>query len=155
SDNPWKLIGNDWMLVTSGDINDFNTMTASWGCVGVLWNKNICQVFVRPSRYTYEFIERTRELTLSFLPPERHDVLAFCGAHSGRDVDKCQSCGLTPFQLGNCVAFNEARLVLSCRVLYAQDIEMSHFVDDAVAKGYAGGDYHRMFTCEITQVLKK
>jgi len=62
----FKLIGDDWMLVTSGNINSFNTMTASWGGMGVLWNKPVSYIFIRPTRYTYGFIEKSNTYTLSF-----------------------------------------------------------------------------------------
>ena len=41
TDNVFKLIGRDWMLITAGDERRCNTMTASWGGLGVLWNANV------------------------------------------------------------------------------------------------------------------
>ena len=55
--NVFDLIGKKWMLVTAGDQNKFNTMTASWGGMGVMWHKNIAVTVIRPSRYTYEFVD--------------------------------------------------------------------------------------------------
>lgn len=66
SENFFEAIGKEWMLVTAGNKEAFNTMTASWGGIGWLWNKPVAFVFVRPERYTYEFIEKGDFLTLSF-----------------------------------------------------------------------------------------
>ena len=33
--NPFVAIGKEWMLITAGDENQVNTMTASWGGMGV------------------------------------------------------------------------------------------------------------------------
>lgn len=155
-DNPFHLIGKEWMLVTAGDDKNFNTMTASWGGVGVLWGKNVCFVFIRPSRYTYEFIEKADGLTLSFFTEEYRAALKLCGSKSGRDVDKCEETGLTPYALSNGnVAFSQARLVLNCRKLYWQDMAPSQFLDLAIEKNYNGQDYHRMYVCEIVEALEK
>ena len=81
--NVFRLIGRDWMLVTAGKERSFNTMTASWGGLGVLWNAPVSMIFVRPSRYTYEFIEREREYSLSFLGPDDRRTLQVCGSKSG------------------------------------------------------------------------
>ena len=86
-----ERIAKEWMLVTAGTADEWNTMTASWGGVGWLWNRPVAFVFVRPERYTHEFIERHEHLTLSFLSPDERDVLSFCGSHSGRDCDKAQA----------------------------------------------------------------
>ena len=47
------------MLVKTAGKEHFNTMTASWGGIGWLWNKPVVFVFIRSERYTYEFMERT------------------------------------------------------------------------------------------------
>ena len=87
-ENAIKLIGTDWMLITAADKEKVNTMTASWGCLGVLWNKNVCVAFVRPQRYTYEFIEKADTVSFSFFDEEYRDALRYCGSHSGRGFDK-------------------------------------------------------------------
>lgn len=155
SENPFNLIGHDWMLVTAGDSKKFNTMTASWGGVGFLWNKNVCHVYVRKSRYTYEFIEDKNSLTLSFLPEEWRDTLRFCGSKSGRDVDKCKECNLTPIPVGDSVAFSQARIIIKCRVLYKQDMTESAFIEKDLLANYKDGDFHRIYTCEIEEILVK
>ncbi len=149
-DNPWKLIGKDWMLVTAGGPDGWNTMTASWGGVGVLWNKPVAFVFVRPSRHTFGFLNRSERFTLSFLPEEHRGILAKCGSVSGRDADKAALTGLKPFEpTPGAVSFEQARLVLLCRKLYAQDLEAGRAVDPAILSNYPQGDWHRMFISEI------
>ena len=87
TENFISLIGREWMLVTAGDASRFNTMTASWGGVGYLWNKPVVFVFVRPERYTFEFIERCDCFTLSFLCEEYREAYKVCGSRSWRDTD--------------------------------------------------------------------
>ena len=77
------------MLVTAGTKEKFNTMTASWGGIGWLWNKPVAFVFIRPERYTYEFVEKNDYLTLSFLGEENKKIHAVCGSKSGRNIETC------------------------------------------------------------------
>ena len=73
-ENFFEAIGKEWMLVTAGTKEKFNTMTASWGGIGWLWNKPVAFVFIRPERYTYEFVgKKIRRFTL-FVVPSR-DVI--------------------------------------------------------------------------------
>ncbi|MNC25099.1 Flavoredoxin [compost metagenome] len=125
-------------------------MTASWGGLGVLWDKNIAICFVRPTRYTYEFLEASDGFTLSFFTEEYRDALEICGASSGRDTDKVEAAGLTVADHAQgLVSFQEARLVLECRKLYYQDLNPQHFLDPSVHEMYHN-DYHRMYIGEIT-----
>jgi flavin reductase (DIM6/NTAB) family NADH-FMN oxidoreductase RutF len=154
-DNPFKLIGTDWMLITAGTPDSFNTMTASWGGMGVLWQKQVCFCFIRPTRYTYEFVERARHFTLSFFYAHYRNVLEFCGSHSGRDTEKVKESNLTPVKKDECVYFAEARLVLVCKKLYFQDINPDHFLDPQIDSLYPVKDYHRMYVGEIITCLTK
>ena len=38
--NPFTKIGKEWLLITAGNEEKCNTMTASWGAMGVMWGKN-------------------------------------------------------------------------------------------------------------------
>jgi flavin reductase (DIM6/NTAB) family NADH-FMN oxidoreductase RutF len=153
TDNPFKLIGTDWMLVSAGTAKSFNTMTASWGGLGVLWERKVCFCFIRPTRYTYEFIERSDVFTLSFFEEPYRKALQFCGSHSGRDTDKLKGAGLTLHPEGDFVTFAEARLVLVCRKLYFQDIEPGHFLDPKIESMYPKKDYHRMYVGDLVKCL--
>jgi flavin reductase (DIM6/NTAB) family NADH-FMN oxidoreductase RutF len=153
-DNVFKLIDKDWMLITAGSIKSWNTMTASWGGLGVLWNKPVAFAFVRPTRHTYGFMERAGRFTLSFFPERYRKALAFCGTHSGRDTDKAAATGLAPLVVvPGAVSFKQARLVLVCRKLYTTDIDPARFVDPKIDKLYPKKDYHRLYVGEITTCL--
>lgn len=150
-----KLIGKDWMLITAGTPESYNTMTASWGSMGELWNKPVMFIFIRPHRYTYEFVEREDYFTCSFFDEKYRGVLDFCGARSGRDYDKAKETNITPVVLQNSVAFSEARLVIECRKIYFHDIDPQNFISQSIQKQYPKKDYHRMFIGEITSVWIK
>lgn len=149
-ENAIKLIGSEWMLITAGRMDSFNTMTASWGGLGVLWNKPVCYTVIRPQRYTYEFMEQSAYFTLSFFDLDYRKALELCGTKSGRDVDKVKETGLTPVRSGcGAVYFDEARIVMECRKIYIQDIDPEGFIDPTIAENYPDKDYHRMYVGEI------
>lgn len=155
-ENVFSLIGDQWMLITAGDGERCNTMTAGWGGLGVLWNKNVAAVFIRPQRYTYEFIEKSRDFTLSFFAEAYRPKLKLCGSKSGREIDKVRECGFTlKTAPEGAPYFAEARLVLVCKKLYYSDLDPAHFLDPSIGEYYAQRDYHRMFIGEITEALKE
>ncbi len=152
--NPFEKIGKQWMLLTGGNAESFNTMTASWGQLGVLWNKNILTCYIRPNRYTYEFVENGECFTASFFGEECRKALAYCGSHSGRDCDKVKETGFTPAKIDNCMTFEEAEMVFMCRKLYTYDMQESGFTtDDGIPEKFFSTDpYHRAYISEITAV---
>ncbi len=154
-DNPFKLIGKDWMLITAGTKESFNTMTGAWGGLGVLWSKNICFCVIRPNRYTYEFMERSDVFTLSFLEEQYRDALTYCGTKSGRDVNKTAETNLTPVFNDDSIYFAEARLVLVCRKIYFQDILPANFISPEIDEFYPLKDYRRMYVGEIARCLSR
>ena len=156
-ENVFSLIGDQWMLITAGTPEHFNTMTASWGVLGVLWGKNVATIYIRPQRYTYEFVERSDFFTLAFFGREYHKALALCGAKSGREVDKAKACGFTVAAgEGKAPYFEQAELVLVCKKAYWQDLDPAHFLDAEIDGAcYPGKDYHRMYIGEIVEVLKR
>ncbi len=164
SGNPFRLIGHDWMLVTSADPGDgleggkdYNTMTASWGGMGILWGGPVAFVFIRPQRHTFGFTEKNDRLTLSFFGEEYRDALNYCGSKSGRDVDKAAACGLTPVSdtdaHGRAVWFDEAKIVLKTRKLYAEPIRADAFLDADARAVYPKDDFHTAYVCAIEEVL--
>ena len=125
-ENAFDLIGKEWMLVTAGTEDKFNTMTASWGGVGILWNKPVAFLFIRPERYTHDFIEENDRLTLSFYGEEYRKALQLCGTKSGRDTDKVKECGFTPLKLeSGAMTFAESRMTLDCRKLFKTEMTES------------------------------
>ncbi len=155
-ENAVSLFDDRWALLTAGSRAGYNTMTVSWGAMGELWNKDVCFCFVRPQRYTYEFMEKEEYFTLSFFPEEYKKALAYCGRNSGRDVDKAKQTGLTAIDAGKSVAFEEADIVLICRKVAFQDIKPDGFTDAGIDTAcYPDKDYHRMYIGEIVSCLVK
>ena len=154
SGNTFKMIGSDWMLVSAADGEKFNTMTASWGGMGVLWNKSVAFVFIRPQRYTYQFTEKSDRMTLSFFSGKEREALTVCGRKSGRDCDKVAEAGLTPMWVGeDAPSFEEAEVVVVAKKLYVDDIKEEKMLDSAIMKNYPANDFHRVYVCEIEKVL--
>lgn len=150
-------IGSEWMLVTAGDRDGYNMMTASWGFVGVMWGFPCAITAIRPQRYTKEFLEKGKYFTLSFYGDDK-TIHAVCGKQSGRDIDKTAATGLTPVfdEETGAPYFEQARLVLVCEKVYAQPLEPERFLDGQIPKDvYPGGDYHKMFYGKILSVLQK
>ena len=154
-DAPVKMIAEDWALLTAGTAEKFNTMTVSWGGVGELWGKDVAFVFVRPQRYTYTFMEQGDTFTLTFFGGAYKKELGLCGKLSGRDVDKVQETGLTPWYTDGAVSFTEAQTVLVCKKIAATDMKPENFLDDSISSCYHGDDYHRVYVGEIQKVYVK
>lgn len=151
--NPFTKIGKEWMLITAGDESGYNTMTASWGFMGVMWNKNIIQTVIRPSRYTFKFVEENDLFTVSFFGEEHRNALKFCGAHSGRDCDKAKETGLTPLFTNGTAAFEEASMIFVCRKVYEQEMDGNRAAEEY--RHLCGEDMHKEFFGEIIKVLVK
>lgn len=148
-----KMIADEWMLITAGNEEKYNMMTASWGFAGEIWGNDSVMALVRPQRYTMEFINDSDYFTLSFYGDEKglHKV---CGSKSGRDVDKTALTGLTPVFSDNTVYFDEARLVLVCKKQYVGKISPEDFIDKEPLKWY-NDDFHYMIIGKIEKVLVK
>ena len=154
--NPFQKIGKQWMLITAGDEKGYNTMTASWGGAGYMWGKPAATAYIRPQRYTKEFVDREETFTLSFYGEEYRDTLNLFGKVSGKDRDKIKEAGFTPYFTDGTVAFEEAEVILVCRKMYADEIRPEKFIDkQAEEKWYPQKDYHTMYIAEIEKVLVK
>ena len=157
--NPFDLIAKDWMLVTAGwQERGYNTMTASWGHLGSIWGhgggKATAVIYVRPQRYTKEFVDREERFTLTFFDQSYRSALGYLGSHSGRDGDKVADVGLTPVFEGDTTYFAEAKLVLFCRKLYQAPLLEECFVDREVVEDcYPKRDFHDLYIAEIEKVL--
>lgn len=153
--NPFSMIHRETMLLTAGNRQKCNTMTAGWGTLGVLWNHDVSTVYVRPSRYTLEFLDREPYYTLCFFGGGQRAALSYCGTHSGRDGDKIRAAGLTPVFDEAAPYFKEARLVLVCRKLYRQALAPACFLDKSIdGASYPKKDYHIAFVGSIEKVLQ-
>lgn len=152
----FSLLDNDWFLLTSGDFvsGKFNSMTISWGSLGTLWNKPIAQVFVRPTRHTFSFMENSQDFSLCSFPLEYRSALQYLGSHSGRDGDKLAATPLTPIaaDLIQSPVFAEANLILECRKIYSDDLEPDRFADSSINGHYSALDFHRAYIGEVLQI---
>lgn len=149
----FRLFGRQWALVTAGTAEHFNTMTIGWGGLGTLWSRPVATVYVRPNRYTYEFMERSDYFTVSFFPEEQRGALQLLGTVSGRDGDKVAQAGLTPLPLEQGVTFREAETTLLCRKLYWQDMDPQCIPEEIRQQFYAGEPLHRMYVGQVVEIL--
>ena len=156
-ENVFSLIGSDWMLITAGNCEKQNTMTASWGGLCYVWNYPMAYVVIRPQRYTFEFTEREDRMTLSFFEEKWRKALAYCGSHSGREEDKFAAAGISvQFTETGTPAIAEARLVLECCKVYVDMLKAEGFLDkEIVEKWYPASDYHRVYILKIEHVFVK
>ena len=154
--NVFSAIGEQWMLITAGTADKCNTMTASWGGLGILWGAPAATCYIRPQRYTKEFVDREDYFTLAFFGEEYRKALSLCGSKSGRDVDKVKECGFTVKTAG-CGApyFEEAELVLVCRKRFAQPMDPDNIHQEIKDKWYPEQDYHTLYVGEIIEVLAR
>ncbi len=146
----FKLIGKDWMLIAAGTKDSYNMMTASWGTCGILWNKPIAVIFVRPQRYTFDFLEKNEFFTINFFDESFRETLNLLGTKSGREIKKMETGNLEAVESENgTIYFQQARLVLECKKIYFDDIKPELFADPSIHKMYPSKDYHRMYIGEI------
>ncbi|MDU1412010.1 MAG: flavin reductase family protein [Clostridium sp.] len=156
NENSFNLIGNDWLLLTAEKEGKANTMTASWGGLGILWNKKVAYIFIRPQRYTKEFVDSADRLSISVLPNDYRKELGYLGRISGRDEDKISKANLTVKEYEDVPYFEEARLTMICKKLYAQELKEECFIDkEIIDKCYPQKDYHTMYVVEIEKILEK
>ncbi len=153
--NVFSAIGDQWMLITAGTRESCNTMTASWGALGVLWGVPMATIYIRPQRYTKEFVDGQEYFTLGFFPEQYRKQLSLCGSKSGRDIDKIKECGFT-VAAADCGApyFEQAELVLVCRKRMAVPMDPALMPEDVKEKWY-DNDYHTMYWGEVVEALQK
>ena len=152
-ENAFEMIGKDWMLITAQKGDKVNTMTASWGGLGVIWNKNVVTVYIRNSRYTKEFVDSQEKFSICVMPQNFRNELSYCGKISGRDEDKC---GFSVTHHNAVPYFEESRLVLICKKLYAQEMKAECFTDEnknLAETFYKDNDWHVMYIAEIEDIL--
>ena len=156
TDNTFKMIGSDWMLVTAGNKERSNTMTAAWGGLGFLWNRNVAFVYIRPNRYTFKFTEENERMSLTFFDDKFRDTLKYCGTKSGRDVDKIKECNLTlKFTDNRTPYFEEARVIIEGKKIYVDDIDPKNMLDKELKTLYPESQFHRVYTIEIENIWIK
>lgn len=151
-----KMLSEDWMLITAGDDQQFNMMTASWGGLGRLYEKPTASCFINPTRYTHQLMEKNDTYTLTFYTEAYRDALQYCGTNSGRDGDKVKGSGLTPITTPNgSKAFAEAWLIIECRKMVSQSLSHDALFDEKVKADWVGKQLHKMYIGEIINVWVK
>ncbi len=153
--NVFEMVGKQWMLVTAEKGGKVNTMTASWGGMGVIWGKNVVFVVIRPQRFTKEFIDNSETFSLTFLNEEYRKTLNYLGTVSGRDEDKILKSGLTVDFLDKTPYFVQGETVIKCKKLYNQYFTEDSFIDKNIINKWYNKDYHMLYIAEIEKVLVK
>lgn len=144
-----------WALVTAGDINHYNTMTISWGGLGTLWSKPVVTVYVKPIRYTWQFLNDNDYFTVSFYPEDCRKDLLTLGTKSGRDGNKVGETSLIAKECENgTVTFDKAEVTLLCKKIYQQDMIKENIPADVIKTYYETEAPHRMFVGEVIKVIK-
>ena len=153
-----ERVSEEWMLITSGNKESYNTMTAGWGGLGTLWSTPVAFMAVNNTRYTYEFLQKNDIYTLTFFDGEQKEAMTYLGSHSGRDGDKVAQSGLTPMEtpLGS-MSFGQGTMILECRKMYENKLDPKSIFDDQIAAGYLknDGQHHVLFFGEIVNVWVK
>ncbi len=152
---PFQDIGSDWVLISAIKDGVVNTMTASWGAVGVIWNKYVATIYIRPQRYTKEFVDHSDYFTITFFDSHKRE-LSVLGTKSGRDGDKIKEVGFTTIMIDNQPTFEQGRTVMICRKLYADTIKEECFIDPTINQTiYPNHDQHMMYIAEIESIYVK
>lgn len=152
---PLYVINQEWALLTVGEKSNFNTMTIGWGGLGTIWKKPVVTVYVKPTRYTYEFMENNEYFTISFYDENYKDDLSVLGTKSGRDLDKIALTKLTPEFLENAIFFKEAKITIVCKKIYFQDLDITKVPQYALDRYYQTEPIHRMYIGEVIDIIDR
>lgn len=156
-ENPFTLLNHDWGVLTAGNHEKANSMTISWGGLGVLWNKNVCYIFVRDTRYTKQFIDSCGTFSLTFFQKDfNRSILMYLGSVSGSREDKMKMTHLHINYADDIPFIDEGNLVITCKTLSATRITPESLIDPKIeAEHYKDGNLHTMYVGEILQVLAR
>ena len=155
--NMARLFGEDWMVVAAGNKEKANLMTIGWGSIGRLWSKDVVTIYVSPSRYTFDFLQKNDHFTVSHFPEAMRDKLAYLGRFSGRDEDKVAGAHLTAewTELGN-PRYAESDFAIECKKIYATQFDASLLQQEQIDwYKQRGIDVHYMYIGEIVHIWQK
>lgn len=150
-----NMFNDDWALVTAGTQDDFNTMTISWGGMGTLWSKPVVTIYVKPCRYTYQFIENNDYFVISFFDKEYKKDLGILGSKSGRDGNKLALTSLIPEEIDHGMTYKQATKTIVCKKIYYQDLKLDRIPGETVKTYYKDEPVHRMYIGEVVQIIEK
>lgn len=155
-ENPFTLIGDEWMLVTAQDKdqNRTNMMTASWGSIGIFWNKPTLTVYIRQSRHTKKLLDEQESFSVSVMPPNLKTVHKICSTTSGRNTDKVKATDLKVEFENDIPYFSDAKITFICKKLFTTKMEKVGFMEEEpFNKNYTNGDLHSIYIAEIKKIL--
>ncbi len=154
--SPFRVIDRDWLIVTTEAAGRANAMTASWGGMGILWNKPVLYLVIRPQRFTRELLDQNGRFSVAVLDESRRQEMRYLGTASGRDEDKLARASLPIAHEDGIPYLTDARALFLCRALYRQPMGGQFFLDPALDKAcYPGKDYHILYVCEVEGLYVK
>lgn len=153
-------VGKDLGLITAGTSNHFNSMTIMYGAVGMIWSKDVYFAFIKPERYTWDFIKNNDYFTVSYFPKEMSSIHKVFGYESGRNIDKIKKTGLTPVIIDQSISFEEAEEIYVCKKIYVKQMDRNEEPEDVIKKyndpnDIIYGESHYMVIGEIVKHIVK
>lgn len=152
---PFYTLDKEWALLSVGNKEKFNMMTVSWGGFGTIWGRPVVSVYVRKSRYTYEFMEENDYFTLSFYDEKYKKDLGILGSKSGRGINKKDLVSLHEEEVGNSISFKEANLTLVCKKIYYDDLKQENMKPEIQEQFYKKDEIHRMYIGEVIDIIDR
>ena len=149
--NPFDKFNRQWALVTAGNEDNFNSMTISWGSMGTIWGKDIITIYIRPERYTFEFLDKNDSFTVSFYDEKYRNALNIMGTLSGRDTDKAKESGLSPVSIEDSMTYKEADETYLCKKIYMDQIDKTKLPEN-LKKYYEDKKTHYIILGEVIKV---
>ncbi|MDI9540226.1 MAG: flavin reductase family protein [Bacillota bacterium] len=153
--NPFEKFYQHWALVTAGNKDSFNTMTVAWGSMGTLWSRPIVTIYIKPCRYTYNFLNENDYFTVSFYDEKYKKEMSVLGTNSGRDTDKVAMTSLTPVEVNNSMSFEEAECTIVLKKIYYQDMDIKQMPEAVIKRYYSEEAPHRMYIGEVIEIIEK
>ena len=152
---PFEKFNRQWAIVTAGNKDSFNGMTISWGSMGTVWGKSVITVYVRPDRYTFEFMKKNDRFTVSFFPEEKRKALDVMGSLSGRDTDKVREAGLHAEEIDGTMTYEEAGEIFVCRKIYMEQLNYDEVPEEGKRIYQNGIRPHYLIMGEVERYISR
>ena len=137
------------MLISAKKDGITNTMTASWGMAGHLWNEDVVMVFIRPQRYTHEFVDNSTTFSISFFDGKKKE-LGYLGKVSGKDEDKISTVNFHVTEIEGTPTFEEAKFTIICEKIYIDSLKEDSFLNkEILTKHYPDMDLHTIYIGKV------
>ena len=149
------MFSNKGAVLVCGDKENYNGLAIGWGMMGTLWSKNVVSVFIKPTRYTFSFANNYDNFSIMWFNDDiNKTVINAYGTKSGRDVNKEKIMNFHPQILDDCIVFNEARLIITCKKILQIDLKNGNIHDEKSYNRYYEKDdcVHWQYICEILGV---